>query len=251
VEGDLYMGKMIEVHADRVVSAYLAEPSGVPKGGIIVIHEVWGLDDHIKSVADRYAEEGYIALAPSFFELSDLNSDEIKQLKTDLFDPEKRVAVQPQVRKLMAPMQVPDFAKLTTERVAACFGYLYNFPSSGQKVAVTGFCFGGTYSYNLAVIEPRLKLALPFYGHSDQPVEELKSITCPIRAFYGANDHGLISGLDDLKARMAEAGVDYVAKVYPNCGHAFFNDSNPKVYNQAAAEDAWEIAKTELAKVMA
>ncbi len=244
------MGKMIEVQADKPVDAYLAEPLGPVKGSIIVIHEVWGLDNHIKSVADRYAAEGYIALAPSLFELKDLTSDEIAKLKTDLFDEVKRVEIQPQLRKLMAPMQAPEFGALTDGRVRACFNYLYDLPTSSQKVAVTGFCFGGTHSYSLAVAEPRLKLALPFYGHSDQSVEELKNITCPIRAFYGQNDERLISGLDDLKSRMAEAGVDYSAKVYPDCAHAFFNDSNPIVYNQAAAEDAWEVAKSELAKVM-
>jgi carboxymethylenebutenolidase len=240
---------MIEVESDKVVGAYLAEPADQPKGGIIVIHEVWGLDDHIKSVADRFAAEGYVALAPSLFELADLTSDEITKLKTDLFDEVKRVAIQPQLRKLMAPMQDPDFAKSTIGRLEACFNYLYDLPSTNQKVAVTGFCFGGTHSYGLAVVEPRLKVALPFYGHSDQPVDELRSITCPIRAFYGQNDERLISGLDDLKSRMAEAGVDYTAKVYPDCGHAFFNDSNPVVYNQAAAEDAWKVVKAELAGV--
>jgi len=244
------MGKMLEIQSDKPVNVYLAEPSGEAKGGIIVIHEVWGLDNHIKSVADRYAAEGYIALAPSFFELDELSSDEIAQLKTDLFDEVKRVAIQPQLRKLMAPMQAPEFGALTTSRLRACFEYLYNLPAAQQKVAITGFCFGGTYSYNLAVVEPRLKLALPFYGHSDQSVEDLAKITCPIRAFYGQNDKGLISGLDDLKSRMAEAKVDYKAKVYPDCAHAFFNDSNPVVYNKAAAEDAWNEVKSELARVI-
>jgi carboxymethylenebutenolidase len=244
------MGKMIEVQSDRVVNAYLAEPSGEPKGGIIVIQEVWGLDDHIKTVVDRFAAEGYVALAPSFFELDDVSSEEITKLKTDLFDEVKRVAIQPRLRELTAPMHDPEFGKLTTTRLRACFDYLYDLPSTNQKVAVIGFCFGGTYSYGLAVVEPRLKIALPFYGHSDHSVEELRGITCPIRAFYGQNDQGLIDGLDDLKSRMAQAGVDYKAKVYPDCGHAFFNDSNPVVYNQAAAEDAWAIVKSELASVM-
>jgi carboxymethylenebutenolidase len=245
------MGKMIEVQSDKVVNTYLAEPTGQPKAAIIIIHEVWGLDDHIKSVADRYAAEGYLALAPAFFELVDVSSEEVAKLKTDLFDEVKRVAIQPQLRKIMAPMQDPDFGKLTTNRLRACFDYLYALPEVAQKVAVTGFCFGGTYSFSLAVVEPRLKIALPFYGHSDHSIDELRAITCPIRAFYGENDERLISSLPDLKARMSQAGVDFKAKVYPNCAHAFFNDSNPVVYNQAASEDAWEQVKSELASVMA
>lgn len=245
------MGKMIEIQSGGVVNAYLSEPSGQAKGGIIVIQEVWGLDDHIKSVADRFAAEGYVALAPSFFELSDISAEELTTIKTDLFDEVKRVAVQPRLRELTAPMHDPEFGKLTSSRLSACFDYLYDLPTTNQKVAVIGFCFGGTYSYNLAVIEPRLKIAFPFYGHSDQSVDELRNITCPVRAFYGQNDTGLISGLDDLKARMAEAGVDYKAKVYPDCAHAFFNDTNPVVYNKAAADDAWGIVKAELASAFA
>jgi len=244
------MGKMIEVQSDKVVAAYLAEPAGQPKGAVIVIHEVWGLDTHIKSVADRFASEGYVTLAPSFFELADVSSEEITKLKTDLFDEVKRVAIQPRLREIMAPMRDPEFGATTIAGLKACFDYLYELPEVSQKVAVSGFCFGGTYSFALAVAEPRLKLALPFYGHADQSAEELAAIACPIRAFYGANDHGLISNLDDLKRRMAEAKVDFEAKVYPDCAHAFFNDSNPVVYNQAAAEDAWNVVKAELAKVM-
>jgi len=102
------MGKMLEIQSDKPVNVYLAEPSGEAKGGIIVIHEVWGLDNHIKSVADRYAAEGYIALAPSFFELDELSSDEIAQLKTDLFDEVKRVAIQPNLENLWRRCRLPS-----------------------------------------------------------------------------------------------------------------------------------------------
>ena len=92
---------------------------------------------------------------------------------------------------------------------------------------------------SLAVAEPRLKLAIPFYGHSDANAQALRAITCPVRAFYGANDERLIAGLDDLRARMKEAQVDFEAQVYPDCGHAFFNDSNKFAYNASAASAAW------------
>ena len=244
------MGNMLQIQADKPVDAYEAVPAGEAKGAIIVIHEVWGLDDHIKSVTDRFAEVGYLALAPSLLEITDFTSSEVAQLKQDLFDPERRDAVQPQLRKLMAPMQAPDFGRLTTERVSACFNYLYDKPENQQKVAVIGFCFGGSYSFTLAVTEPRLKLALPFYGHADQPVDELSHIKCPVRAFYGEDDERLMQSLPDLKQRMANAKVDFQAKVYPDCGHAFFNDTNPRTYNQAAADDAWTKVHTELASML-
>jgi carboxymethylenebutenolidase len=245
------MGKMIEIKADKVVNAYLATPATEPKGAIIVIHEVWGLVDHVKSVADRFAEAGFTALAPDLLEMTDiLNAEEVAQLQHDLFDPEKRNEAQPQLRKIMAPMQAPEFGKLTNGRVEACFNYLYDQPENQQKVAITGFCFGGSYSFALAVNEPRLKISLPFYGHADQSVDELRNIHCPVRAFYGQNDERLMSQLPELTERMKEANVDFSAKVYPDCGHAFFNDTNSLTYNKAAADDAWSIVQRKLASVL-
>jgi carboxymethylenebutenolidase len=244
------MGKMIEIKADKVIDAYLAQTKATPKGAIIVIHEVWGLVDQTKSVADRLAEEGYIALAPSLIEYPDLSSAEISKLQLDLFDEKKRTEIQPVLRRLTAPIHDPEFGKLTTARVSKCFDYLYDLPEANQKVAIIGFCFGGSYSFSLAVSEPRLKISLPFYGHADQSIEELQKINCPVRAYYGENDERLMSDLDDLKNRMTEAGVDFDAKVYPNCGHAFFNDTNPNAYNKEASEEAWKQVKKELSEVM-
>jgi carboxymethylenebutenolidase len=244
------MGNMIEVNADEVVDAYLAMPDSTPKGAIIVIHEVWGLMDHIKSIAHRFAKEGYIALAPELLKVLDLKSDEATKLQQDLFNPETRNNVQPRLRELMAPIQEPEFGEKTAGRIKACFDYLYNLPEANKSVAIIGYCFGGTYSFALATKEPRLKIALPFYGHSDQPVEELKNIKCPVRAFYGENDENLMSKLPDLKQRMADAGVDFESKVYPDAGHAFFNDSNPYAYNEAAAKDAWTLVKEDLSSAM-
>jgi carboxymethylenebutenolidase len=233
------MGKMIELKADKTIKAYLANPKSEIKGGIIVIHEVWGLVDHIKQVADRYAEAGLVALAPSLLEFPEFNSDQIAEMQKDLFNPATRNEVQPVLRKMMAPMQEPDFGKLTVERLKACFDYLYEMPETNHKIVVTGFCFGGSYSFSLATVEPKLTMAIVFYGHADQPTSELKRIKCPVKAFFGENDERLISQLPDLARRMKEAGVDFESTVYPNCGHAFFNDSNPYAYNQKAARDAW------------
>jgi carboxymethylenebutenolidase len=129
----------------------------------------------------------------------------------------------------------------TNTGLKACFDYLYDLPESGKKVSVMGFCFGGSYSFNLAIEEPRLAVALPFYGHCDADTSDLEKISCPVFAFYGENDERLISGLDELKQRMSAAKVDFTSKVYPKCGHAFFNDTNRFAYNQPAAKDAWDL----------
>jgi carboxymethylenebutenolidase len=240
------MNKMITIGSKAPFPAYLATPEGEAKGAVIVIHEVWGLVDHIKSIADRLAEQGYIALAPDLLGDTGVDTSSMSELQEGLFDPERTNAIQPQLRALMAPMQNPEFGKNTAHRTKECFDYLYNLPESKQSVAITGFCFGGTYSYTLATEEPRLKLAVPFYGHANFTVEELQAIACPVVAFYGEHDEPLVTQLPELKKHMDEAGVDFTATIYPECGHAFFNDTNPYAYNEFAATDAWKQLMTKL-----
>ncbi len=244
------MGEMITIKAAQPIPAYIARPKGPAKAAVIVIHEVWGVDKHIQSVADRFAEEGFIALAPDFLNSGGVDTSKIVGMQEALFDPERRNQVQPILRKAMAPMQNPQFGIQTTAGLQACFDFLYDMPESHQKVAVVGFCFGGTYSFNLAISEPRLLMAIPFYGHADQDVEELRRIKCPVTAFYGEKDERLMASLDELKQKMEAANVNFTAKVYPNCGHAFFNDTNRFAYNEAAAKDAWKLTLTTLQKAI-
>jgi carboxymethylenebutenolidase len=227
------------VNIDSVTN-YLAEPSEMVKGGLIVVHEVWGLTDHIKDVADRFASEGYMVLAPDLLSDTGINEKITPSMQEDMFNPEKRSAVQPKLREMMAPLSQPGFSQSTVEKLQACFNWLAKQPQTNGNVAITGFCFGGTYSFSLAIAEPKLRAAAPFYGHADQTVEELKNITCPVMAFYGENDERLIEPLPELKNKMKQANVNFSAEVYPDCGHAFFNDTNKYAYNEAAAKDAWQ-----------
>jgi carboxymethylenebutenolidase len=239
------MAEMIQVGDISCYHAKVGDSTPV-KGAVIVIHEVWGLDDHVKSVADRFADEGYNALAPDLLSLEGVDIKALREMQVDLFNPEKRSEIQPELRRLMAPIQDPNFGQKTTDRVKDCFEFLYDDANNKQLIASVGFCFGGSYSFNLAVAESRLKLAVPFYGHADQSADELSKIACPVRAFYGQNDERLIEGLTDLKERMAQAKVDFIDQVYPGCGHAFFNDTNKYAYNEAAATDAWQKTLTYL-----
>jgi len=228
--------------ADKQFPVYITEPTGPIKGGLIVVEEIWGLRDHIKQVADRFAAEGYLVLSPDLLSEIDITEEMANRLQVKLFNPKTRNEAQPQLRTLMAPMQAPDFAEVAIAKLKTCFDYLIGQPETQEKVAITGFCFGGSYSFSLAVAEPRLKAAIPFYGHTDYDVAQLKQIKCPILAFYGEKDERLIEGLEELRSKMDQAGVDFTAQVYPGCGHAFFNDTNPFAYNRAAATDAWSRA---------
>jgi carboxymethylenebutenolidase len=218
---------------------YRAEPDGEPKGALIVIHEVWGLTDHIKNVADRFAAEGYLVLAPNLISDVDIERHMTPDMPKDLFNPKTRNAVQPKLREIMAPIQTDEFAEQTTQKLVTLFEQLSAEPGIDGRVGVVGYCFGGTYSFRLAVHEPRLKAAVPFYGHANFSSEQLKQITCPILALYGENDQNLMSALPRLKENMQAARVDFEVVAYPDCGHAFFNDTNPFAYNEAAAKDAW------------
>jgi carboxymethylenebutenolidase len=154
-------------------------------------------------------------------------------------DPEQRSKVQPRLRHITSPLHSPEFADKAIAALRTCFDHLEGVPGLAGRVAVTGFCFGGGYSFALATKEPRLRAAVPFYGSSDFTVEELVRINCPVLAFYGEQDAALVDMLPELKRRMAAAKVDFHAVVYPGTGHAFFNDSTPVRYNADAAGDAW------------
>lgn len=231
---------MIEITGRPKIPAYIVHPKAEAKAAIIVIHEVWGLNDHIKSVADHLASAGYVALAPDLLSIAKVDTSSLQGMQEALFDPEKRNSIQPKLRELMAPIQNPEFGQQTGVRLKACFDYLYALPEARQKVAVTGFCFGGSYSFKLAALEPRLLAAIPYYGHAETDDSVLQQIKCLVLAFYGGEDERLTEQLPDLIKAMDRANVDFSYKVYPSCGHAFFNDTNRFAYNESAAKDSWQ-----------
>jgi carboxymethylenebutenolidase len=226
------MDKMITIDG---VPVYRVEPTGVCRGGVIVVHEIWGLNDHTKNVAKRFAAEGYLVLAPDLLFETTIKAFATPEMQEGLFNPKTRNEMQPKLRSLMAPIQAPEFGHKTAGRIKAIFEYLHTEPLSQQKVGIVGYCFGGSTSFTLAVHEPRLKAAVPYYGHANQ----LRSIACPILAFYGETDERLIDTLPDLAERMQEAAIDFSYQIYKDSGHAFFNDANRYAYNKDAADDSW------------
>lgn len=239
------MGNMIGIHQQAgIIQAYLTYPEKQArfKGAVIVAHELWGLTGHIKSVADRLADQGYYVLAPDLYSGKNVNRQLSDQLQRDLFDKDDavRYAAQPKLRAMLAPTQTPQFTSLSLGRLASCFEYMYNQPLVHQKVAIIGFGLGANYSYGLAIREPRLRAAVAFYGHAPTITAELRHISCPVLALYGGNDAGLMPEVSKLKLQMAEAGVDFETVVYEEIGHAFFNDTNDFAYSREAAADAWQ-----------
>jgi carboxymethylenebutenolidase len=232
-------------------TGYVSRPAGEVKGGLIVIHEIWGLVDHIKAVADRFAAAGYLVVAPDILSHGGITpevGDELQRLR-ESDDEEERTRLQPMMREKMAPVHEPEYASWAVSALKQVVDWLEVQPGVGH-VAVTGFCFGGTYTFALAADDRRVWAAAPFYGAPPQGTD-FAGFDCPVLAFYGEQDTRLVEGLDELKAKMADAGVDFRAIVYPNTGHAFFNDTNAHAYDEAAATDAWQQVTSFLEKKLA
>ncbi len=238
------MGNMIGIHQQTgKIDAYFAMPQSTIayRGAVIVVHEIWGLTEHIKSVADRVAAQGYYAIAPDLYSSATANRRPSASLQKDLFSKDERVRynAQPKLRSMIAPTQTPQFTSMALSRLASCFEYMYNQPLARQKVVIMGFGMGGTYAYDMALRESRLRGVVAYYGHAQFIIPELRHIHCPILAFYGKNEQAMIKDLDQLNVRMKQAGVNFEPIIYGGAGHAFFNDTNPFSYNTVAADDAW------------
>ncbi|MBO0811358.1 MAG: dienelactone hydrolase family protein [Microlunatus sp.] len=223
------------------IDIYKAVPTGQVKGGLIVIHEIWGLVDHIRAVADRFADAGYIAYAPDILSKAGITPQAGKELQelTQHPDEKVRVAAQPTFRQRMAPAHDPGYGAWALGALSKVIDDLAVRPGVDGRIGVVGFCFGGSYSFGLAATDDRICAAVPFYGAPPDQVS-VADIGCPVLAIYGEQDERLITGLPDVAKAMQEAGVDFTSKVYPDAGHAFFNDTSSH-YQPAAAADAWTI----------
>jgi carboxymethylenebutenolidase len=236
------VGERIEING---VDVYRAEPAGPPRGAIIVIHEIWGLVDQITRIADRWADEGYLALAPDL--LSGIGvtpevGEELAALNADP-DEEKRASLQPRLREALAPIRSPQYASEAVARLRAVVDHLAGLPEIGGRIAVTGFCFGGTYSFALAADDDRVRAAVPFYGTAPEP-EAIARIACPVLALYGELDPAIVDRLPEVRDAMRANDVPFSDHVYPGARHAFFNETNPHTYDPDAAADAWRRATT-------
>ncbi len=237
------MGRMLTVPGVEGVDAWLAEPpEGAPSlGGLVVIHEAWGLADHIRDVADRFAAQGFTVLAPDLLSRAGIRPSLGTELQEALFspDPAVRAAQQPRLREAMAPIRDPAFGAATVEALQRVVDLLQQQPGVGATVAVTGFCFGGTCSIELAGADERVRAAVAFYGLPPQP-ERIRPVRAAILELIGDRDQRLLDALPGARQAFAAAGVDFTDHVYAGVGHAFFNDTNANTYDADVAADAWE-----------
>lgn len=217
-------GTMIEFKSDTLIlPAYISRPPKKKTApAVLVIHEVFGLNDHIKSVADRIAAAGYVALAPQFFARA---SEAPPQDTTNL----------EAVRRAASSIKTEDAIK----DMQAALDFLKADKGVKKRFVSIGFCMGGGWSYQLVTHTKDLAGAVIFYG--SVPPELAPQVSAPILASFGEKDARL--NPDYVKTwveAMHKAGKSVDAKVYTGAGHGFFNDTRPQAYNAAAAADAWQ-----------
>lgn len=194
-------------HGDRTVKCFVVYPERKDKATVVVlIHEIMGLTDWVQSVADQLAEQGYIAIAPDF--LSGMAPGGGRT--TDFEDASKaREAISG-----LKPEQV-------TADLDAAVDYGKKLPSANGKVAVAGFCWGGTQTFRYATNRADLAASCVFYGSGPTDPAALAKIGGPVYGFYGGNDNRINATIPDSVKLMKEAGKTYEPVTYEGAGHGF------------------------------
>jgi carboxymethylenebutenolidase len=235
------MGHLVELETTGgTIPVYRADPAGEPRGGVVVIHEVWGLVDHIKDVADRFAGEGYLAVAPDILSNVGLAPEAGAELHALISggDDTARTDAQPRLREKLSVTRSPEYAEWAVSVLTQVVDYLAAQGGVGERISAVGFCFGGSYVYALAADDTRVRAAVPFYGEAPASAT-LGDIQARVLGVYGERDERITGKLPELREAMSAAGVDFTGVVYPGVGHAFFNDTSPARYDEDAAADAW------------
>jgi carboxymethylenebutenolidase len=197
-------------------TAYVDRPEhDDSNAAVILIHEWWGINQHIRDLASRYADKGYNCVVP------DLYRGRVAQ------DAEE-------ASTMMHALAIEDGMETIRKAIDAAretFGF--------DQFVITGYCMGGTFALRAACEIPELKAAAPFYG--DIPEEGvLKNLSVPTLFIAGNRDSWITpEKVDGLREAAAKFGLPVEAVSY-DADHAFFNDTRPEVYNEGAAQDAWQ-----------
>ncbi len=205
--------------ADTRIRGYLVRPAGEgPFPGVIVIQEWWGLNDNIRSMADRLAGEGYLALA------------------VDLYEGEVATDRDGATRLMRASMERTERLE---ENLRQAHGYL--IAEGATSVGAIGWCFGGGWSLRTAILlGDKLDAAVIYYGRVLTEADDLAPIRAPVLGLFGENDRGIpADSVRAFESTMLELNKAVDVHIYPDADHAFANPSGTR-YNEAAAGDAWE-----------
>jgi carboxymethylenebutenolidase len=196
---------------------YLALPDGPgPHPGVVVIHEAYGLNENIKDIAGRFADQGYAALA------------------VDLFGGRNRAIC---MARYMTGMLVGSVNRYGMAELKAALTHLAGLPEvDAERVGAIGFCMGGGFAIAWACTDDRLKAIAPFYGANPRLIDAVQR-ACPVVGSYPEKDFTASAGRA-LDQELGRHSIAHDIKIYPGAGHSFFNDGS-RAYNKTAATDSW------------
>ncbi|MBW2280659.1 MAG: dienelactone hydrolase family protein [Deltaproteobacteria bacterium] len=213
-------GELIEFPSNgSTTPGYLSKPASGSGPAVIVIQEWWGLVDHIKQVADRFAAEGFVALAPDMYHGE----------STDSPDDAGRL------------MMALDIDRAATD-LSGAVGYLCGLDEvTAAKVGTVGFCMGGQLALATACRSEQVGACADFYGVHPNVTLDFSALRAPVLGVFAENDEFVSPEVArKLEHDLKSAGAQTDFHIYPGVDHAFFNDSRPDVYNESAANDAWQ-----------
>ena len=205
---------------DGLVYGHFVFPADMlePLPAVIMIHEWWGLNDNVRKMADRLAAEGYIVLA------------------VDLYG--AQVATNPEAARQMM-LSVVERPELASENIRQAYDFVSNI-AGATRVGSMGWCFGGGWSLNTALLFPEdLDAAVIYYGQVTDDINKLLPLNVPILGLFGAEDQGIpVASVQSFEAALQKLRKRYEIQIYPGVGHAFANPTGAN-YNAEAADDAW------------
>ena len=212
-------GQMVEYRSNGgTASGYLSVPDGGTGPGVVVLQEWWGLVPHIKDVADRFAAEGFVALAPDLYHGDVARSPD-------------------EAGKMMMALNIAQ----TEKDLRGAVEYLLSHEATeGDRAGTVGFCMGGALSLYAASKNERVGACVVFYGIHPKVEPDFERLRAPVLGLFGEKDSMVTPAVvQALEERVREHGKSVETHIYPGAEHAFFNDTRPEVYDAEAAADAW------------
>jgi carboxymethylenebutenolidase len=213
------MGEIVKFASNGgTAEGYLAKPAGGAKGpGVIVIQEWWGLNDNIKNIADRFAAEGYLALAPDLYH--------------------GKVTAEPdEAGKIMMELKMEEAAK----DLSGAYEFLKDHENGTGKVGSVGFCMGGRLSLFVSTLKP-IDATVIYYGVMMGEHPDLTKLKGPVLGHYAGNDgwikEEMVHGLEQ---KLKDAGKSAEMHIYPGTEHGFFNDTRPEAHAPAESKVTWD-----------
>lgn len=217
------------------LNSWVVYPERQDKAGVVlVIHDIRGMSDWIRAVADQLAQDGFVAIVPDFLSGKGPDGGGTRSLGKD---------VGQTIRQLTEPE--------VQARLDAAKAYGEQLPASNGKTAVLGFCWGGTQSFAYALLQPKLAASVVFYGNvpgstaTAAPDDRIAKIEAPVLGLYGGNDARINTTLPPTIAAMQKAGKTYEFHTFEGAGHAFTSrQDGADGANLSATQHAWPLALT-------